>query len=119
MKPAPRVMIAEDEFLVALSLEEDLRANGFTVLGPYSTIEEASQAVAREAIDAALLDINMRGRLAFSVADLLKIRGVPYLFLSGYNGSILPEPHRNVPCLAKPYEPLSLMRELHRLMSAS
>ncbi|HYC56032.1 MAG TPA: response regulator [Candidatus Binatia bacterium] len=117
MSDTPRVMIAEDEFLVALVLEEDLRASGYTVLGPYSTVEDASYAASTEAMHAAVLDINMAGKMAFPVADALRDRGIPYLFLSGYTASTLPEAHRGVPCLAKPYELSRLLRELRRLVA--
>jgi DNA-binding response OmpR family regulator len=83
-------MIAEDEFLIALLVEEDLRNSGYTVVGPFTTIAEAKEAAAREQIDAAVLDINMQGQLAYCVADELIARHVPFLFLSGYGQSALP-----------------------------
>lgn len=118
MTAAPKVMVAEDEFLVALVLEEDLRAGGFAIAGPYSTIEDAIYAASSDDIDAAVLDINMGGKMAFPVADALSARGIPYLFLTGYGASALPEAHRGVPCLSKPHELSSLLRELRRLVDA-
>jgi CheY-like chemotaxis protein len=107
-----KVMIAEDEFLVALVLEEDLRANGHAVLGPYATVEEAERAARCEDIDVAVLDINMAGTMAYPVADALRQRGIPYIFLSGYGSSALPEPHQTASCLTKPYELTALLRAI-------
>jgi DNA-binding response OmpR family regulator len=107
-----KVMVAEDEFLVALVLEEDLRANGHAVLGPYATVADAERAARAEDIDVAVLDINMAGTLAYPVADALRQRGIPYIFLSGYGPSALPEPHRAASCLTKPYELGTLLRAI-------
>jgi DNA-binding response OmpR family regulator len=109
-----KVMIAEDEFLVALMLEQDLRDNGYDVVGPFTNIDAARQAAGQEAFDVAVLDINMAGQMAFPVADELKRRGLPYLFLSGYGRAKLPEEHQAASCLPKPYELTTLLRELRR-----
>ena len=113
-----KVMIAEDEFLVALMLEEDLRANGHAVLGPYATVEAAEWAARCEEIDVAVLDINMAGRMAYSVADALRQRGIPYIFLSGYGPSTLPEAHQTASCLTKPYEITALLRAISQAAPA-
>jgi DNA-binding response OmpR family regulator len=106
-----KVMIAEDEFLVALMLEDDLRAHGHKVLGPYTTVEEAENAARSEEIDVAILDINMAGRMAYPVADCLRQRGIPYIFLSGYGALALPDAYRAT-CITKPYEISALLRAL-------
>ena len=111
-------MVAEDEFLIAFLIEEDLRNSGYTVVGPFTRIDEAREAAAREQIDAAVLDINMNGQPAYSVADALIARQVPFLFLSGYGQSALPAPYVYRPRLAKPYDVAVLVREIRKLLPA-
>jgi len=80
-----RLLVAEDEPLLALELEESLRGLGCEVLGPVSTLEEALHLAAEPGrIDAAVLDINLGGRPSFPVADHLTRRGVPVVFTTGY-----------------------------------
>jgi PAS domain S-box-containing protein len=81
-----RVLLVEDELLVAMEMEEALRDLGCEVLGPAATVEEALRLALAEAgrIDAAVLDVNLAGRPSFPVADLLAGRGVPVVFATGY-----------------------------------
>lgn len=113
--PRRRVLVAEDEFLVYLGLEEELRANGFDVLGPFASLAEIEAAVARESIDVALLDINLGGQMIFPVADALRARNIPFIFLSGYASNVVPERYGDVPRLDKPYDPVKLIAALDRL----
>jgi PAS domain S-box-containing protein len=80
------VLLAEDELLVAMELEETLRCLGCEVLGPAATVEEALRLVLAEAgrIDAAVLDVNLAGRPSFPAADALTRHGVPVVFVTGY-----------------------------------
>ena len=110
-----RVLIAEDEFLVYLALEEDLRANGFAIVGPFTTLADTQDAAMRERIDLALLDINLGGEMIFPVADALIARKIPFLFLSGYSSGAVPEGYRHFPRFEKPYDPAKLMAALRQL----
>ena len=113
-----RVLVAEDEFLVYLLLEEELRANGYEVVGPFTTLADAQGAAVREAIDLALLDINLGGEMVFPVADELFARKVPLIFLSGYASAAVPERYRNVPRLDKPYDPVRLLAAVRHFFEA-
>jgi CheY-like chemotaxis protein len=113
-----RVLVAEDEFLVYLVLEEELRANGFEVLGPFTTVEQICEALRHETIDVALLDINLAGEMIYPVADELMAKNVPFIFLSGYAARALPECYRDVPRIDKPYDPPLLLEALNRLVEA-
>ena len=117
-KALPRVFIAEDEFLLAYVLEEDLRANGYAVVGPFTRLQDACEAAARESFDLAVLDINMNGEMAYPIADTLIARGIPFIFLSGYGRLTLPERLKGVPCVPKPCDPTVLLLEIKRLASA-
>ena len=89
-----RILIAEDEFLVGVQLEEDLRSAGWSIVGPFSTLETATLAARRERFDLALLDINLNGIPVYPLADELHARGTPFIFVSGYLSAALPERFR-------------------------
>jgi len=110
-----RVLVAEDEFLVFLALEEDLRASGYEVVGPFTTLADARLAAEHERIDLAVLDINLGGEMIFPVADDLHARKVPFIFLSGYSSGAVPERYRAFLRLEKPCDPAKLIAALRRL----
>jgi DNA-binding response OmpR family regulator len=117
--PARRVLVAEDEFLVYLALEDELRDKGFEVLGPFTSVAEIRAAVARESIDMALLDINLGGEMIFPVADELVARNIPFIFLSGYASAVVPERYSAVPRLDKPFDPQKLLATLRGLAQST
>jgi CheY-like chemotaxis protein len=112
-----RVLLVEDEFFVAVHLEETLGSFGCATIGPYTTLELATQASRRERLDLAVLDINLNGRTSYPLADELGARGVPYLFLTGYAGADLPEGYRGVPRLQKPVDCAELRRTIVGILS--
>ena len=107
-----RILIAEDEFLVGVQLEEDLRSAGWSIVGPFSTLETATLAARRERFDLALLDINLNGIPVYPLADELHARGTPFIFVSGYLSAALPERFRGAPQIAKPHDPAALIRAI-------
>ncbi|MFN3930705.1 MAG: response regulator [Brevundimonas sp.] len=99
-----RVLIVEDESLVAMLLETILEDMGCEPVGPAATVDEGLELVADPAaIDAALLDVNVAGRQVFPVAEALKARGVPFVFSTGYGEGGLPDEWRGQPTLQKPF----------------
>jgi DNA-binding response OmpR family regulator len=111
-----RVLVAEDEFLVALLLEEELHALGCVILGPYTTVGRAMQASRIEQFDLAILDVNLAGELVYPLADDLTKRDIPFLFLSGYGPADIPERFRWTVRVAKPYEPSVLAAAITALL---
>lgn len=111
-----RILLVEDEFFLACSLEEELRSYGCAVIGPFADVTAAAEAVGRERFDFAILDINLNGEMAYPLADALSDLGIPFLFLSGYSRSNLPERFRASPQVSKPYDPTVLMREIQRTL---
>jgi CheY-like chemotaxis protein len=107
-----RILIVEDEFLVALQLEDDLKALGGETVGTYGDLASATDAARREEFDVAVLDINLNGRLVYPLADELAARGVPFIFVSGYSMTNLPERFRAAPRIAKPYSVAALVSEV-------
>ncbi len=105
-----RILVVEDEGLVARALSRALRRAGSIVVGPTPTLEEA-QRLAAEPLDAALLDINVSGEMIWPLAETLREKGVPLVFTTGYadDGELAPE-FDDVPWVTKPYEvPRALM----------
>lgn len=106
-QPAPlkgvRVLVVEDNFFVAEHIRAILEASGCAVIGPVGHLRDGLRLAAEEALDGALLDINLHGDRSFPIADALHQRGIPFVFLTGYDSSeILPERLRQVQRLGKP-----------------
>jgi PAS domain S-box-containing protein len=109
-----RIMIVEDEALVAMALGELLGEMGFAVIGPFSRIAEATIALRNSPIDAAVLDVNLGGELVYPLADILRADRVPFIFVTGYSGEEIERRYSNVPVLQKPIEREALMSILGR-----
>ena len=106
------ILLVEDEFLLAIQLEELLRSHGGAVRGPYRKLDDAMNAARRENFDFAMLDINLNGTMVYPLADDLLARGIPFLFLTGYSIANLPERFRSVTRLNKPCDPAQLIAAL-------
>ncbi|MFA7431755.1 MAG: response regulator [Rhodospirillaceae bacterium] len=111
------LMVVEDEFLIASSLEMILQDAGYEVLEPLSSLDEALAAVAVHTPDLALLDINLSGHTVYPAADLLAAKGVPFLFLSGCSEGELPERFAGVTLLLKPFSPEGLLDAICRILA--
>ena len=100
------VLIVEDEYLIAEDLAQAFTRRGANVLGPEPTVERALGILrSAQAIDAAVLDVNLNGQLSFPVADALKRRGVRFVFATGYQNLIPAYRYQGVPRLQKPLGP--------------
>jgi DNA-binding response OmpR family regulator len=100
-----RILVVEDETLIALDLESLLTSNGCVVIGPVNTVDAALTAVDHAPLDAALLDLNLGGRPATPVAESLNARGVPYVVVTAYGRSAGQLPAlRNAPRVDKPID---------------
>lgn len=100
---ACRILVVEDEYLLADELAQELMDAGADVLGPVPTIEAALAVLDEEAApDGAVLDVNLGGVPAFALADTLIERGVPLIFTTGYDPNTLPARFANVPKCGKP-----------------
>ena len=99
-----RVLLVEDEALVAMMIQECLAERGHSVLGPISTASEALEAAKEGDFDAAILDINLGDGMAYPVAEILSSRGVPFVFVTGYEADAVDGRFSGVPVLQKPIE---------------
>ncbi len=111
-----RVLVIEDEILVSWLLEDMLSELGCVVAGPAARIEQALEIVTTEAIDAAVLDVNLNGRTSYPVADALTARGVPFVFSTGYDKNSLAEGYRVFPVIQKPFHRSELAEALQGLL---
>ena len=105
-----RVMIVEDETLVALSLAQSLRDLGFSIVGPFASIAEAELALSKDKIDAAVLDINIAGELVYPLADILAQRKTPFIFTTGYGSENIEQRFQDILILEKPIAQEALHR---------
>ncbi len=110
-----RVLVVEDEPLIAMVVEDALEALGCEIVGPIAQLDEALDAAGRGNFDCAILDVNIRGGLTYPVATLLVERGYPILLATGYRSGSLPENLSQEGCLAKPYSSTQLEREIRQL----
>jgi DNA-binding response OmpR family regulator len=99
-----RVLIVEDEYLLADDLVRALGARGVDVVGPVATLDGAARLVEQERIDGAIVDINLRGEMAYPIADRLSAAGIPFVIASGYGRTNLPERFAGVPHVEKPFD---------------
>lgn len=115
-----RVLIVEDESLVAMLLETILEDMECIPVGPASNIDNG-EILARdtENLDAALLDVNVAGRQVFPVAEVLKARGVPFVFSTGYGEGGLPEEWRGQPTIQKPFTEAAIRDALMKAMGVA
>ncbi len=111
------VLLAEDEMMVAMMLEDRLEHFGYQVLKAARL--SACLALAESApIDLAILDINLAGEASFPVAEVLRQRGIPFLFSSGYGSDGLPAAWKGAKVLQKPYDTNQLISMLNDLRKA-
>lgn len=105
-----RVLVAEDEGMLAWQLADVLEQAGCEVVGPCASVEDLRRLAASERLDGAVLDVNLRGALVFDAAAELRERGVPVVLSSGYSDAeIFPPDFRDAPRVRKPYEPRALL----------
>jgi two-component sensor histidine kinase len=105
-----RVLLVEDEALIGLMMVDILAEMGFSVLGPITNLATAIAAAKQEAVDLAILDINLKGELVYPVADILLEQGVPFAFVTGYSAERIDKRYRNTPILQKPLQKQDLQR---------
>lgn len=112
-----RILVVEDEMMVALMVADMLTDLGHQPVGPAMRLEQALDLARSEPLDAAVLDVNLGDAKSFPVADVLRERGVPFFFATGYGVQGLSEGYRNTPTLNKPFSPEDLARTLDEAAS--
>jgi len=103
-----RVLVVEDEALIAMLVEDMIHDSGGEMVGPAAKLTDAVDLARNAQADVALLDLNLGGALAYPVADVLRQRGVPIVFTSGYGSAALIQRFQDCPILDKPFDQRSL-----------
>lgn len=98
-----RVLVVEDEYLVAMLVEEMLEGFGYEVAQVAATLEAALNAATNASFDVAILDINLNGNPSAPVAEVLTARGIPFIFATGYGSAGLDNRYAGTPTLQKPF----------------
>ena len=111
-----RILLVEDEVLIAEMVVDMLVGLGATVIGPATTLEKGLALAGSEEIDAAVLDVNLRGQRIDPIADMLTARGIPVLFATGY-GMAAGANRQDAPVIDKPYSQERLASALVRAMA--
>jgi CheY-like chemotaxis protein len=110
-----RVLVVEDDYMIATDISEGLASMGAQVIGPAADLTEARRLVAEKKIDAVVLDLNLEGQIAVDLADDLVARQIPFVLATGYQAEGIPPRHAHVPRCEKPFNSIDVAKALHRL----
>lgn len=113
---APRILLVEDEELIAIELQRELRQRGWSIIGHASTLSEAEDLLSTKSVDAAVLDVNLRGTAVYPFAETLTRRQIPFVFCTGYGVADPKGGFPNVPILQKPCTPAAVSGALAGLL---
>ena len=102
MISARRILVLDDEWIIALDTQDMLESAGFEVVGPAATVREALELLHEAPVDAAVLDVHLTGEMSFPVAEALIASGTPFVFVTGFNVTDLPAAFRHHPLVSKP-----------------
>jgi DNA-binding LytR/AlgR family response regulator len=107
------VLVVEDEFLIADDIAFAFARLGIKTVGPAKTVQRARDLIeGNPHLDGAVLDINLRGELVFVLVDLLRERGVPVIFATGYDQASIPREYRDIPRYEKPLNYQKIVKAL-------
>jgi CheY-like chemotaxis protein len=111
-----RVLVVEDEMLVGMLIEDVLQDLGLEVAGVANGLAEAVSLAREAAVDLAVLDVNLDGRSSYPVAEALRARGIPFVFVTGYGQSGVDPAYADTPTLQKPFRHTDLEALIRRVL---
>ena len=116
-----RILVIEDEFLIAIVIEDILRQAGAEDVVIAVNMQEAREALAGRTLDIAMIDIQLDegSDSGLSLGRLAMARNIPFIFLTGYTRVVLPDGFSAVPVLTKPYIPRTLIEALSEVLARS
>ncbi len=100
---SPRILIVEDEAIISMLIEDMVCDLGGRIVGPAAKFEQAMKLALRADFDLAVLDVNVDGLVVYPIADVLRHRGIPFIFMTGYDSSVVPERYQHNCLLLKPF----------------
>ena len=112
-----RILIVEDDYFIASDLANAFKKAGLEIVGPVPSLSKALRCLDERSIDGAVLDINLDGDKVYEVADELLSRGVPVVFVTGYERPSIPDRYRDVPLCLKPVASDTVLEALGRLIA--
>jgi|SRR5215207_10908434 CheY-like chemotaxis protein len=107
-----RILVVEDESMVSMLIEDTLADMGCVVVALASRFDDGLSKAQTLAFDIAILDVNLAGERSFGIADVLRMRKLPFVFATGYGNTSIPRPLRDVPILQKPFARADLEQAL-------
>jgi chemotaxis family two-component system sensor kinase Cph1 len=114
-----RILVVEDSFLISELLVQVLDLLGWVAVGPATRKLQALKLAQSEMFDAAMLDIDLNGETSWDVAFVLRRRGIPFVFTTGYNVShVLPDELAGSPVMTKPYKPSDIEKRIREVIAA-
>lgn len=111
-----RVLVVEDEAMIAMLIEDMLTELGCAIIGPASNVRQAFAAIEQETFEAAILDVNLNGERTLPVAEELRARNLPFLFATGYGAPGIDAGFRGEAMLTKPFTQSELERALRQIL---
>ncbi|MFC0409146.1 response regulator [Roseomonas elaeocarpi] len=114
-----RILVAEDEYMIADSFCAELEDAGAIVVGPVASVQDTMKLICTtDGLDGAILDVNLRGAMSFPAADLLVARGMPFVFTTGCPTTAIPGRFAHIPRCEKPVSTTRVVRALSRVLQS-
>ncbi|MDO8979769.1 MAG: response regulator [Afipia sp.] len=110
------ILLVEDEVMIRMMVADMLEELGYTIAGEAGDIDEGVRLVQAVDFDIAILDVNVNGRVITPVAEAVQMRGLPFVFATGYGAQGLPEKFRDRPTLQKPFQIETLARTIETVL---
>ena len=111
-----RILVVEDENLLAMQITWMLEDAGHSVIGPEKSVDATIKVLARQKVELALLDVKLGAETVFPISKLLDGLHIPYIFLTGESGAI-PDEYRHRPAIIKPYEAKTVVWQIKQLLA--
>ena len=114
-----KVLVVEDEMMIAMLIEDMLDEFGCKLVGPATNVPRALELIGKESIAVAVLDLNLDGKDTYAIADALQRKNVPFIFATGYGSTGLRQEYGNRPVLPKPFQARDLEAALTEALNGS
>lgn len=110
------VLLVEDEVMIRMMVADMLEELGYTIAGEAGDIDDAVRLVQVADFDIAILDVNVNGKVITPVAEAVQLRGLPFVFATGYGAQGLPEKFRDRTTIQKPFQVETLARTIESVL---